>query len=378
MHKGINIGLLFVMTIIFSSCSISPENNILQSTEPLPRINNTSIISQVSKNSVCDNRKNASLYEELPSIDPLGKIAYTAEGIYLINPEDNIIEKVYPIDTTKYYGRYYNLAWSPDGTMLSVVHYRNQKSGVSPNYSLEIVDFQNRKVCSVVDGRGELSLPAWSPDNRNLTVADWDSNELLNVTLPESEVSIIDNIITKGSKPQWIDNNHVALLKFNEDTIRHLISVDIQTKEIHEILQGKTLFDFLFSPDGIFLAYSNWDEFSMYILNLQTGEINEVDAHVPMEWTRNGKTLLAETEGASTRIITIDKIITVENPFLGGRITQQCFSSDESMIVFVREGSRSTTSLMLINLASDEQNILLTPYCCSGDPVWNPKPGRKS
>jgi Tol biopolymer transport system component len=296
----------------------------------------------------------------------------------LVDPIDNEIEKVYPINSAKYFGRYYNLAWSPDGTMLSVVHYRYHKSGVPPNYSLEIVDFQNRKVCSVVDGRGELSLPAWSPDNRNLTVADWDSNELININISEIDASVIDNMITKGTKPQWINNNHVAFLKYNNNTLRRLVSVDVLTKETREILQGNTLSAFLFSPNEIFLAYSNWDGFSMFILNLQTEKTNEVDAYIPIEWARNGKTLLAETDGASTVIISIDGKISIIDPNLGGRITQQSFSSDESMIVFVREGSRSTTSLMLIDLASNEQNKLLTPYCCSGDPVWNPKPGRKS
>jgi hypothetical protein len=199
---------------------------------------------------------------------------------------------------------------------------------------------------------------------------------LLNIAITDFDVSVIDNRIPRGTKPQWMDNSHIAFLQNNEDALRNLISLEIYTKEFRVILQGKTLFDFLFSPDGIFLAYSNWDEFSMYIHNFRNGEVNEVDAHVPMEWTRDSKTLLAETEGAGIRIITITDIISIQKPILGGRITNQCFSSDESSIVFVREGSGSATSIIYFNIVSGEQKKLEIPYCCAAGPVWNPNPGR--
>lgn len=223
MHKGIHVGLLIVMAIVITSCSFSSETAEKQSTDTPPATIFSSTETQdTNYQSVCDNRKDASLYEELLPLDPSGKIAYTAVGVYLINPVDNYNEKVYPVDAFKYYGRYGPLAWSPDGTMLAVVHYWYQRSGSVPSYSLEVVDFPNRQVCSVVDGRGELSLPAWSPDSRNLTVADWDSNELLNIAIPGSEASVIDNIVTRGTKPQWIDIHHVAFLQNNENTLRHL------------------------------------------------------------------------------------------------------------------------------------------------------------
>ncbi|MBN1438878.1 MAG: hypothetical protein JW929_05645 [Anaerolineales bacterium] len=138
---------------------------------------------------ICEKRRDAYYYEKIPLINPNGKIAYVAEGINLVNPDDNTIETVYPAERGKYHGRYYFLAWSPDGTMLAVIHDWEGELG----YSLEVVDFPSGVVCSLLEGREAISRPAWSPDSRNLSVVDKGTKELVNIKIPDFEILIIDS-----------------------------------------------------------------------------------------------------------------------------------------------------------------------------------------
>jgi Tol biopolymer transport system component len=316
--------------------------------------------------SVCENRTGAKLFEKLPPIDPTGKIAYAAEGIYLVNPEDNAIEAVYPVDGLNNSGRFTNLAWSPEGTMLSVVH----KWIGEQVYSLDVVDFTNGQVCSLIEARGELSEPAWSPDNKNISVADRESGELINIEISTMNVSIVENSVY--SSPQWIDNSHVSYLFWNSDReLSSLLSLDIITREKFEYIKESRLGSFLFSPNGINLAYSIWDQYNMNITNINNGITKTVEAYVPFDWTTDARILLAETVGRSMVLITLSSEISIRPLRIGGVCTQQAFSGDDSMVVITK--IRNVSTFVIINLITNERKELFFPYCCPQYPVWNPK-----
>jgi hypothetical protein len=395
MHIGEkwNYYLIFILfTVLFSSCTstikptslLEPSDDeqkaIFQSTEGdnqnPPTINTfpqiiVTLPEETRRNKgICENRRGAALYKEFPPIDPDGKIAFVADGVHLIDPKNNSIDVVDPLGS----GIYSSLTWSPDGTMLSVTH--NLLKG---GYLLEVVDFINGQVCSLLEGMGELSDPAWSPDGRNISVVDWESGELINVEISEMIVSILDNSV--HFNPQWIDNSHISYLLLNSDTeLSSLVSLDIQTQEKIEIITESRLFSFLFSPNGIKLAYSFWDQFDMNISTITNGTTKTVDAYFPLEWTMDGRTLLAEDAGRSLVVITLGETISVHPIRIGGVCTRQAFSGDDSMIIIskISDGGGLKTSFVIVNLKTNERKELDVPFCCPQYPVWNPNYGRES
>jgi Tol biopolymer transport system component len=367
-------GILLFQLVIYSCISSIKVTPNLTYTFDYSRNTTTEInpTITISGKGMCEKRRDAALFEIIPRIDPDGKIAYSNEGIFLINPNNNLIEAIYPVEREKYPGRFLNLAWSPDGTMLSVIHQWVGGKG----YSLEVIDFPNGQVCSLLEGRGELSESDWSPNSQNISVVDMESGELINIEIPEMKITILSDLVY--SSPQWIDNLHISYLLWNSDTeLRSLVSLDIQNQEKVEYFKESRLFTFLFSPDGIDLAYSFWDQFVMNITNFKNGITNIVDAYIPMEWTRDGQILLAETAGRSMVFITLGETMSIRPVRIGGVCRKQAFSSDDSMVVItkVSDGGGSKTSFIILNINTDERKELDVPYCCPQYPVWSPNPG---
>jgi Tol biopolymer transport system component len=368
---------------LFSSCTSSNKSTPSITTPSLSTPSGTTEESATAQKpaGICDKQKGNAFYYEFPPIDPAEKIAYIAQGLFLIDPANNAIEPVYPFDKLPFSTGDGELTWSPDGKMIAF--------SIIGNGDIQMIaDFPNGQICPLIEKRGNLGTAAWSPDGKNIAVIDRDSEELLVINLSEMKAKVLKDRVPQYSNLQWINNSQLSYAKLNpEEGDKSLVIYNFLTDEEKSVLSHSRYANyFLFSPDGRKLAYSG--ERPIIILEINEGKKFSIDAEnpeaweysagYPKEWTKDSRKLLARGDLGGVYLYNIldEKAFYVTSSF--GYCTSQAFSPDEStfLVNMISDDKGVDTPIYIYEIATENLHRLIIPYCCPMSPVWNPIPRR--
>jgi Tol biopolymer transport system component len=369
---------------LFSSCTSSKISTPSITTPSFSTPSGTTEESATAQKpaGICDKQKGNAFYYEFPPIDPAGKIAYIAQGLFLIDPANNAIEPVYPFDKLSFSTGDGELTWSPDGKMIAF--------SIIGNGDIQMIaDFPNGQICPLIEKRGNLGTAAWSPDGNNIAVIDRDSEELLVINLSEMKAVILKDKVSQYSNLQWINDAQLAFAKRNqEEGDESLVLYNLLSEEEKVVLPHTGYADyFLFSPDELKIAYSG--KRAIIILNINKGTTYSIDAEnpeaweysaiYPKEWSKDNRKLLANGHLGGVYLYNVmdEKVLYIASSF--GSCTSQAFSPDEStfLVDMISDEKGGDTPIYLFKIATENLHRLIIPYCCPMSPVWNPIPRRQ-
>ncbi len=222
-----------------------------------------------------------------------GAIAYSNDGLRLIFPATQSSAVLHALTALGLDGVDRDFAWSPEGSRIAFLYTNLTPEPCASGY-LMLANLETGEIRPLLAAPGRFGRPVWSPDGRQLALAD--QNARLNlVRVGDGTWHTLGNTAVAGITPAWLDNEHIVYARPSEpDGQVALVSQAIDGSEPRVILpQALTLSEFALSPDRQFLAYYNG---ALVLADLAKNEHHlGAEPFERLQWSPDGQSLLARS-----------------------------------------------------------------------------------
>jgi len=322
---------------------------------------------QTTQVASCPQPERKALETVFPPITITDVIAFSAEGLQLIELNTNVITRIYST-TASSPDMASNLSWSPDGRRIAFVH-GNAVPVICAKGYLAVADLQSGRVHVLSESARNLTRPAWSPDGARLATVDRDSGHLLIIDVSARRVVTASAASATPAPPVWFDGNRVAYLR----TVRRegrptadLVVQDPNESAFMVLARDIRANEFALSPARTQLAYYAG---SLRIVDLQSGEWQAYGAE-PAErpqWSPDNRSLLLKRGMAGLFVIQSGSPDVRQLDVLGLPAPAQGWFSDSRRIAILIGPEGKLPTLGVYDIATRQlQELPVTVY-----PPWD-------
>jgi Tol biopolymer transport system component len=305
-------------------------------------------------------------------------VRFPDDGLTILNPSNNESIPLHRLMENKITGIDIGPKWSPDGKRIAFIFLD------SLSY-LMIADLETGEICPISEGihiyREYNDSINWSPDGKKIAWINHFKNsnaEIQVIDLDEGNSMIVTQEVT-SERIQWIDNKHIAFIrstpnKQNSD----LVIVSIDSKEIRTFLSNiPSLFDFSFSPDGQWLAYTNGN---FYLNNLKSGILRQYSgikhgllSYYFISWSPDSKKILFPgfSERIQQYIFWIDKPDLEPQELFHGYCSSEPWAPDSQRFVSTLTPNQGGWNLIINNIFDEKGTNIPTLTRYPRDAAWN-------
>jgi hypothetical protein len=310
-----------------------------------------------------------------------GLIAYSdmgSGGLTLYDPDNGYSIPIHQLDTLGINGEDYYPKWSPDGKRIAFIHYSSINGSVVMS-----ADLEKGEICPISESfmyaANDLQNMVWSPDGNKIILRQnlgYRKNELLLFTLATGKVQNITSDI--DGPVQWIDDNRIAYIMGDYEKNKwELLSRSINENDIRVIIsEDHPIYDFDYSPDGQWLAYSDGN---VNIINLtkSTRKIIQGGEYVPrydgLAWSPNSKYLLIRAEEGQVLLYQIAQLANEALSLTHGIFTYDSWSPDSTrfIVTIYSVGIPGKPYLVIFEINTKNNNRIYYNDHSLQFPSWN-------
>lgn len=372
------------LAYVLSSCNSSQQVNIriTDTLDPVPSLTSPSTekpspvptMTQTATPTppeVCQNEKGTPFYMEFSPIDGSGKIAYSGDGLTLIDPPSSQIIPIHILSTQGLLGWDTGITWSPDGDKIAFL-YSDKGRQPETQFIVLIADLSLGRICALTSEPGRYSTPAWSPDSASIALTEASSDSLLVVNIYNKSISVLENDAFEGTAVQWMSSQALLYAKDKKDG-----KIDLVLREIYEpsssvILQD--IFssqDFSISPDGKWLAYY---ASGLKIINIVSKQQMDIGDMLPVAWSRDAQNLFAKAGMGGIFLLKAQENFIPTSVPVQGFLNPQSVSLDNRFIALEIGGDgKKLGQIGIFDFTTGDLRVFDVPDVYPSDPAWSSK-----
>jgi len=308
---------------------------------------------------------------EFPPIDGTGKIAYSGDGLTLLDPPSSQIARIHSLSSEGLKGWDTGIRWSPDGSRI-VFLYSEKGRQPNPEVIVLIADLTVGRICTLISEPGRYSTPAWSPDGNQIVLTDPSTGGLIIVNIYNRTTTVLENDVQEGTSAQWISDQAILYVRKNQEGKNDLVLRSMDGSPSSAIVQNVNgLRDFLMSPDRQYLTYY---ASGLTLNNTIRKEEVKIGDMLPVAWSNDGQMLFAKAGLSGIYLLKSQDNFTELPIPVWGFIGRQSLSQDNRFLALEIAGDGTKLSqLGILELATNELRIIDLPDLYPSDPAWNPK-----